>query len=154
MQYTHLHFVDGSPLPDVPEYICEELGAIAEQVKAATGCSGWYHEGMRGIQWHVGDEPNGGPYADILFQGDRYIPIAVDETIERILMSVGRSRQEKDAEMKSRSDASKSKVEYERMSRAYDLAPELRDRLKYNERVADNKHSRRVFHIPTGVPNG
>lgn len=154
MQYTHLHFIDGSPIPGVPDHISASLGPIAERVKSETGCSGWYHEGMNGIQWHIGDEPNGGPTADILFQGDRYIPIDVDATIARISLATNRSKSEKDREMKRAKDASQAKVEYERMSKSIDLAPELRDRLKYNLRVADNKHSNRVFHIPTGVPNG
>lgn len=154
MQYTHLHFVDGSPLPGVPDHISEALGPIAAEVKLQTGCSGWYHEAMRGVQWHLGDEPNGGPCADILFQGDRYIPISVEETVRRIQLATGRTRQQKDREMERARKKREAQTEYERLSRAYDLAPELRDRLAYNVRVADNPHSRRVFHIPTGVNNG
>lgn len=154
MQYDHLHFVDGSPLPDVPDHISEALGPIAEEVKLATGCSGWYHEGMRGIQWHLGDEPDGGPCADVLFQGDRYIPVDPEKTIMRIRLATGRTKYEKDAEIAKRRKEGQAKVEYDRLSRAYDLAPELRDRLSYNVRVAENRHSKRVFHIPTGVSNG
>ena len=145
MQYPHLHPVDGRSIPDVPEHLIPELVRICKYVRKMTGCSGWYHQGLKGIQWHIGDEPNGGPYADILFQGGRYLPIVVNETIERLHAATNTSRADKDKESARRLAHSEAKKQYEISSRAIALAPELRSRIEYNMRKADNKHSQRIF---------
>ena len=147
MQYTHLHPVDGRAIPGVPDHLIAELVEVCNRVRVMTGCSGWYHQGMRGIQWHLGDEPNGGPCADVLFQRDRYLPIDVEQTIANIHSATNTSRADKDRQMAKNRERSEAKKQYEIHSRAVALAPELRSRLKYNIRKADNKHSQRVFTV-------
>lgn len=144
-QYPHLHPLDGRPIPDVPEHIVRDLKRIGSQVFKRTGCSGWYHQAMRGVQWHLGPTPRGGPVADILFQGDRYIPIDVEQTTKRIQMAINTPRKEKDRQMAKAKRDRKIEEEYERAARARDLAPELRDRFKYNVRKMEAPNSNRVF---------
>ena len=148
MQYPHLHIVDGRPLPGVPDHLIAEITEACRQIKARTGCTGFYHELMRGVQYHVGDEPNGGPCADVLFQKDRYIPIVVHKTIDSILRVVNKSREEKDAEIAAARRKGTENQYNKYKSLASNLSTEMRDRVKYRVRKAENKHSQRVFQVP------
>lgn len=147
-EYPHLHLVDGRPLPDVPHHLVPEITEACAVIKARTGCTGYYHQGMRGVQYHVGDEPKGGPAADILFQGDRYLPIVVHKTVATIQRITNKSRQEKDDELDARKRASVQEQYDKHKKLAADLAPEHRDRVKYALRVGENRHSTRVFQVP------
>ena len=148
MHYSHLHLVDGRPLPGVPDHLIAEITDACRKVKAATGCTGFYHELMRGVQYHVGDEPNGGPAADILFQKDRYMPIVVHKTIVAILSVVNKSRAEKDAEIASARRRS-TETQYNAQKKlASDLSSELRSRVRFTLGKMENKHSQRVHQVP------
>jgi len=148
MEYPHLHLVDGRSLPGVPDHLVAEITEACRQVKARTGCTGFYHEHMRAVQYHVGDMPNGGPAADVLFQKDRYIPIIVHKTVDCILRVVNKSRAEKDMDLLKARRRDSEAVYNKQKKLASDLAPELRSRVIFNLRKLENKHSRRVFQVP------
>lgn len=148
MFYEHLHLVDGRSLPGVPDHLIPEITEACRQIKARTGCTGYYHEQMRGVQYHVGDEPNGGPAADILFQKDRYIPINATNTIERVQRVVNKSKAEKDAEIEKHRRREIEKRYNEQKRLASNLAPEFKSRAKFTLGKLENKHSQRVFQVP------
>lgn len=147
MQYPHLHPTDGRDFPDVPHELMLEIVKACKQVEAQTVCTGWYHQGLRGIQWHIGEEPGGGPCLDVLFQRDRYLPINVQETIGRIQMATNTSRSEKDRQMVKQRERAKIKKDYEQACRASAMAPELKSRLRYNKRKYEAPRSQRVFQL-------
>jgi hypothetical protein len=82
-----------------------------------------------------------------VFRKGRYQPIDVENTVNAIHRATNKPYSVKKAEM-DRTKADRIKKECEKMSRrAADLAPELDSRLEFQFRKADNKHSKRIFHL-------
>lgn len=139
--------VDGRPIPGLPDHIVSTLSKNAEQIRVRTGCSSWYSTVSECVQYHPGDAPNGAPHQDLIFTMGRYLPINLDDTIMRIMMSVNTSWDHKLAIVERNKKAGKDRRREEINKITQDTMPEFNDRYKYLKRILEDPRSQRVFSI-------
>ena len=147
MKYEFLYKIDGRSLPDLPQHICRDLVAVATTVRRLTGCTAWYDRTRQTVMYPTGDLPGGAPYEDRIFFGERYLPIKVGETINRIRYTIGRSLSEKETMVDRRQAKIKDNEVIERQKKAQDVEHQAEDLFKYHKRKLDNPHSQRVFAV-------
>mgnify|MGYP005846267421 CR=1 FL=1 len=152
MDHPYLYRLDGRPIPDFPASVVKEMCEKARRIYRRTGCSSWYSTMSKCVTYCPGEKPIGGPCQDLVLQNGRYIPIEVDEAVKRIMMSVNASMEHKERAAKRRTDKRKALAD-EKMAKARDdMMSEFPSLYKFNRRVSQNKHSKRVFHVEHTVP--
>jgi len=140
--YPHLFRVDGRHLPGVPRSLQAEITSACRQIERRTGTSAWYHVPLQTVQYHIGAKPRGGPAESLVFQGDRYIKINVNNTCERIYGARVAAHKKTQAINEAYAE-SKRKMAEEIQKHNDDVRPERIDFVKYQMNKRNHgRHSR------------
>lgn len=148
-KYPSITPLDGRPVTGIDSDTLAELVAAAEDVHARTGYVGWYNRRRRTVIWVFGADPSrGGAGEEPVFQRGRYLPLDVERSCRVVRLAKKRMR-EQDAEIARADRDRRARAEREFRSRADDLAPEFRDRTRFDlRRLLDGRHARPTVLIP------